>query len=100
MKNVLYTLVGVMVGVAYVYDVKGKFSDNCNKEMVDLDTCDLNDKNELFTMIQKHFEYTGSTVAKFILEDLENQLQHFVKVFPRDYKKVLLQKAEGIKQNA
>ncbi|HQX71378.1 MAG: glutamate synthase large subunit [Chitinophagaceae bacterium] len=91
---------GMSGGIAYVYDVKGKFSDNCNKEMVDLDTCDLNDKNELFTMIQKHFEYTGSTVAKFILEDLDNQLQHFVKVFPRDYKKVLLQKAEGIKQNA
>ena len=91
---------GMSGGIAYVYDVKGKFSDNCNKEMVDLDTCDLNDKNELFTMIQKHFEYTGSTVAKFILEDLENQLQHFVKVFPEDYKKVLLQKAEGIKQNA
>jgi len=91
---------GMSGGIAYVYDVKGKFTDNCNKEMVDLDTCDLNDKNELFTMIQKHFEYTGSTVAKFILEDLENQLQHFVKVFPKDYKKVLLQKAEGIKQNA
>jgi len=91
---------GMSGGIAYVYDVKGKFSDNCNKEMVDLDTCDLNDKNELFTMIQKHFEYTGSTVAKFILEDLDNQLQHFVKVFPRDYKKVLLQKAEGIKLNA
>ena len=40
-------------------------------------------------MLQKHFEYTGSTVAKFILEDLDNQLQHFVKVFPKDYKKAL-----------
>ncbi len=57
--------------------------------MVDLDPCDLDDKNELFTMIQKHFEYTGSTVAKFILDDLDNQLEHFVKVFPKDYKKVL-----------
>ena len=36
-----------------------------------------------------NFEYTGSTVAKFILEDLDNQLRHFVKVFPKDYKKVL-----------
>lgn len=91
---------GMSGGIAYVYDVKGKFADNCNKEMVDLDTCDLNDKNELFSMIRKHFEYTGSTVAKFILEDLDNQLQHFVKVFPRDYKKVLQQKAEGVRQNA
>ncbi|HNU15658.1 MAG TPA: glutamate synthase-related protein, partial [Chitinophagaceae bacterium] len=91
---------GMSGGIAYIYDVKGKFADNCNKEMVDLDTCDLNDKNELFSMIRKHFEYTGSTVAKFILEDLDNQLQHFVKVFPRDYKKVLQQKSEGVRQNA
>jgi glutamate synthase domain-containing protein 3 len=55
--------------------------------MVDLDACDVNDKNELFTMLQKHYEYTGSTIAKFILEDLNNQLQYFVKVFPKDYKK-------------
>lgn len=68
--------------------------------MVDLDSCDLNDKNELFTMLQKHFEYTGSTVAQFILDDLDNQLQHFVKVFPKDYKKVLLEKSKGIKQKA
>ncbi len=91
---------GMSGGIAYVYDVKGKFSGNCNAEMVDIDPCDVNDKNELFTMLQKHVEYTGSTVAKFILEDLENQLQHFVKVFPRDYKKVLQVKGIAVKQNA
>ncbi len=80
---------GMSGGIAYVYDVKGRFRENCNAEMVDLDSCGLEDKNELFTMIQRHFEFTGSTVAKFILDDLDNQLQHFVKVFPRDYKKAL-----------
>ena len=90
---------GMSGGIAYVYDVKGKFADNCNKEMVDLDACELQDKNDLFIMLQKHFEYTGSTVAKFILDDLDNQLQHFAKVFPKDYKKVLSQKAQVIKQN-
>jgi glutamate synthase (NADPH/NADH) large chain len=80
---------GMSGGIAYVYDVKGKFAANCNTEMVDLDECDLNDKNELFIMIQKHFEYTGSTKAKFILDDLDNQIKHFVKVFPKDYKKVM-----------
>lgn len=80
---------GMSGGIAYVYDVNGKFKSNCNTEMVDLDACELDDKNELFTMIQRHVEYTGSTVGRFILEDLDNQLQHFVKVFPRDYKKVL-----------
>jgi glutamate synthase (NADPH/NADH) large chain len=51
-------------------------------------------------MLQKHYEYTGSTRAKFILEDLNNQLQYFVKVFPKDYKKALQQKAAGIKAKA
>jgi glutamate synthase (NADPH/NADH) large chain len=86
---------GMSGGIAYVYDVKGKFSENCNREMVDLDECDLADKNELFTMIQTHVEYTGSTVAKFILQDLDNQLKNFVKVFPKDYKKALVQKKMG-----
>ncbi|MEP7238228.1 MAG: glutamate synthase large subunit, partial [Ferruginibacter sp.] len=91
---------GMSGGIAYVYNIKEKLAANCNKEMVDLDGCNLDDKNELFTMLQKHVEYTGSTVAKFILDDLDNQLQHFVKVFPKDYKRVLQQKAASIKQDA
>ncbi len=91
---------GMSGGIAYVYDVKGKFADNCNPEMVDLDPCDVNDKNDLFTMIQQHFDYTGSTVAKFILDDFDNQLRHFVKVFPKDYKAALTQKATGVIEKA
>ena len=87
---------GMSGGIAYVYDVKGKFADNCNIEMVDLDKCDDTDKQELYNLVQKHMEYTGSTVGKFIIEDLDNQLQHFVKVFPRDYKKVLLAKGVAL----
>jgi glutamate synthase (NADPH/NADH) large chain len=83
---------GMSGGIAYVYDVKGRFTENCNAEMVDLDKCDLADKNELFTMIQMHFKYTGSTVAEFILDDFDSQLKNFVKVFPKDYKKALVQK--------
>jgi glutamate synthase (NADPH/NADH) large chain len=84
---------GMSGGIAYVYDVNGTFKANCNTEMVDLDECDLADKNELFTMIQAHYENTGSSVARFILDDLNNQVKNFVKVFPRDYKKVLQKKA-------
>ena len=47
-------------------------------------------------MIQKHFEYTGSTVAKFVLDDFENQLKNFVKVFPKDYKKQLIQRKRKV----
>ncbi|MBO9682587.1 MAG: glutamate synthase large subunit, partial [Flavisolibacter sp.] len=86
---------GMSGGIAYVYDVKGNFAIMCNKEMVDLDPVINGDSEELKTMIENHFKNTKSTVAKFILDDFENQLKNFVKVFPRDYKKVLLAKANS-----
>jgi glutamate synthase (NADPH) large chain len=63
--------------------------------MVDLDPVEQADQQELKQMIQEHYLYTGSTVAKFVHEDFENQVQHFVKVFPRDYKKVLQSKSKA-----
>src|SRR5450432_2467389 len=45
---------GMSGGIAYVYDVKGKFIDNCNKEMVDLDPPDADDASLLNDMITKH----------------------------------------------
>ena len=50
------------------------------------------DVQQLHDMISKHYAYTGSAVANFILSDFDNQLQHFVKVFPTDYKKALEEK--------
>lgn len=85
---------GMSGGIAYIYDVKGTFATNCNTEMVDLDPVAGEDIEVLRNMITKHFELTGSTVAKFVLNDLENQLKNFVKVFPKDYKKVLLEGAK------
>ncbi|MFT3843446.1 MAG: glutamate synthase large subunit [Lacibacter sp.] len=87
---------GMSGGIAYVYDVKNHFNSNCNKEMVDLDPVGDDDAVELKQMIQKHYDYTGSSVAKFVLDDFENQLQHFVKVFPSDYKKVLQKNAAAV----
>jgi glutamate synthase (NADPH/NADH) large chain len=76
-------------GIAYVYDVNGVFPQNCNKEMVDLDSTLRGRRKGLAAILQKHYSVTGSTVAKFMLDDLENQLKNFIKVFPKDYKKVL-----------
>jgi glutamate synthase (NADPH/NADH) large chain len=87
---------GMSGGIAYIYDVKGQFPALCNKEMVELDPVDAGDMGELRDMIQRHYAYTNSTVAKFVLDDFENQLQHFVKVFPTDYKKVLLEKSHKV----
>lgn len=80
---------GMSGGIAYVYDVNGKFESLCNKEMVDLDPLDAEDVAVLQQMVSNHYEFTKSSVAKFVLDDLENQVRNFVKVFPRDYKKVL-----------
>lgn len=83
---------GMSGGIAYIYDVKANFTTMCNREMVDLDPVAEEDVDELKTMIENHFNYTTSSVAKFILDDFEAQLKNFVKVFPKDYKRVLLAK--------
>jgi glutamate synthase (NADPH/NADH) large chain len=80
---------GMSGGIAFVYDVKGAFNILCNKEMVDLDPLDEEDATELREMIVNHYRYTNSSVAKFVLDDFENQLKNFIKVFPKDYKKAL-----------
>jgi glutamate synthase (NADPH/NADH) large chain len=83
---------GMSGGIAYIYDVQHNFDMMCNQEMVDLDSLEREDEQLLEEMINQHYQYTNSTVAKFILNDFENQLKNFVKVFPKDYKKILTEK--------
>ncbi len=83
---------GMSGGIAYVYDINGQFASNCNMEMIDLDTLDEEDEATLKEFIHNHYLNTGSTIAKFMLEDFDSQLRNFVKVFPKDYKKVLTQR--------
>jgi len=66
----------------------------CNPEMVDLDPVGEEDADLLHKMIAKHYQYTGSSVAKFVLDDFENQLRNFVKVFPKDFKKALIERKQ------
>ena len=88
---------GMSGGIAYVYDVNEQFEKLCNKEMVDLDPLNQDDTQLLHDMITRHYAYTESSVAKFVLGDFENQLKNFIKVFPRDYKKALADKSKKIK---
>jgi glutamate synthase (NADPH/NADH) large chain len=88
---------GMSGGIAFVYDVQHKFDSLCNKEMVDLDKIEQDDEKLLHEMITRHFQYTNSTVAKFILNDFESQLKNFVKVFPKDYKRALAEKKQLVK---
>ncbi|MFZ9240578.1 MAG: glutamate synthase subunit alpha, partial [Chitinophagaceae bacterium] len=84
---------GMSGGVAYIYDLQNSFNENCNQEMVDLETLDSGDLVLIEQLLKEHVEYTKSSVADFLLNDLENQKQHFIKVFPKDYKKALQKKS-------
>jgi len=81
---------GMSGGVAYVYDLDGKFRNRCNTEIVELEKVDAHeDIAELRALVEKHLEYTGSAVAKRVLEDWNGNLAKFLKVMPIDYKRVL-----------
>jgi glutamate synthase (NADPH/NADH) large chain len=80
---------GMSGGLAYAYDVSNTFKRQCNTEMIDFDELDTSDITFLNDMISRHYNYTKSSVAKFVLYDFENQLRNFIKVFPKDYKKAL-----------
>uniref|UniRef100_A0A0D9WJI6 glutamate synthase (NADH) n=1 Tax=Leersia perrieri TaxID=77586 RepID=A0A0D9WJI6_9ORYZ len=81
---------GMSGGIAYVYDVDGKFSTRCNYELVDLyDVVEEDDITTLRMMIQQHRLHTESNLAKDILSNFDSILPKFIKVFPRDYKRVL-----------
>jgi glutamate synthase (NADPH/NADH) large chain len=82
---------GMSGGLAWVYDPDNSFTENCNTEMVDLDPLSAKDKEQIVTLLRKHVQITGSTVAKSLLENWEESLLRFVKVFPKEYKKVLQQ---------
>jgi glutamate synthase domain-containing protein 3 len=76
-------------GMAYVYDPDRVLPDNLNAEMVELETLDTDDVEWLRDMLQAHVDATDSAVGQRILTSWENELKHFVKVMPRDYKRVL-----------
>ena len=88
---------GMSGGIAYVWDREGLLQKNHNPGMVDLvPVKDQKDILELKDLIEKHFKYTQSSVAQRILKEWERQLAYFVKVYPRDYRRVL-EEAEVIK---
>ena len=88
---------GMSGGVAYVYGDRDEFRLNCNLEMVELETVeDAGDIVELKELIQKHAIYTGSTVAKHILDNWDTELARFIKVMPVDYKRAIQQGAVAV----
>ena len=81
---------GMSGGIAYVWDPEGDFPEQCNTGTFELEAlASIDDILELKAMIKKHFLYTDSPVAKSILDNWEQNLRHFAKVMPTDYKRVL-----------
>ncbi|MEL6354193.1 MAG: glutamate synthase large subunit [Cyanobacteria bacterium J06627_28] len=87
---------GMSGGVAYVLDEAGDFASRCNTEMVGLERIETEVEGKVLkSMIQRHVDYTGSPKATSLLESWDSVVPKFVKVMPRDYKRVLqhIQKA-------
>lgn len=81
---------GMSGGVAYVLDEKGDFAKRVNTEMVGIEKVQAPaDVAELKTIIERHLTYTKSNKAKYVLDQWDKMLPCFVKIMPKDYKKVL-----------
>ena len=80
---------GMSGGIAFVYDPDRTFSTLVNDEMVDLEPLDDEDAAWLVETIERHFVETSSAVAERLLADRDAALKDFVKVMPRDYRRVL-----------
>jgi glutamate synthase (ferredoxin) len=80
---------GMSGGVAYVYDEDGTFHTRCNQDMSDLESLsDTDEIEEVRTMIERHVEYTDSALAREMLSSWNRMVVRFVKVMPRDYRKI------------
>ncbi|MEX2237932.1 MAG: glutamate synthase large subunit [Dehalococcoidia bacterium] len=88
---------GMSGGVAYVLDERGDFERRCNKDMVHLEALEEGEDILLVQdLLSRHARYTESSVAARLLADWEKAQRLFVKVMPKDYKRILgaMKKAE------
>ena len=85
---------GMSGGIAFVLDEEGAFGDRCNTELVDLEDPTDADFEEIRALVMEHAARTGSPVAERALAEWDKLRGSWVKVFPRDYKRVLREAAE------
>lgn len=88
---------GMSGGIAYIWDKSKSFRSFYNSEMVELFELDnKDDQKELKLLIEKHYQYTNSEVAKEILTNWEENLKSFIKVYPNDYRRVVESKLKTV----
>ena len=81
---------GMSGGVAYVWNRDGNFDYFCNMEMVELSLIEeASYRKELHELIRQHYLYTGSKLARTMLDDWPHYADQFIQVVPIEYKKVL-----------
>ena len=81
---------GMSGGVAYVWNRDGNFDYFCNMEMVELSLIEeASNRKELHELICQHYLYTGSKLARTMLDDWPRYADQFIQVVPIEYKKVL-----------
>jgi glutamate synthase domain-containing protein 3 len=87
---------GMSGGVAFVLDEKSSFDRLCNKDMVSLEAVESEEDIALLRgMVERHLEWTGSTVAERVLDNWDELMPTFVKVMPNDLKRVLRERQEA-----
>lgn len=81
---------GMSGGVAYVWDPRGTFDYFCNMDMVELSLLEeAAARKELHELIRLHYRYTGSALARIMLDNWPRYVEEFIQVTPIEYKKVL-----------
>lgn len=81
---------GMSGGVAYVWDKNHNFDYFCNMDMVEINLVeDSSYRKELHELIRQHYLYTGSKLARTMLDDWNHYVDEFIQVVPIEYKRVL-----------
>ena len=81
---------GMSGGLAYVWDKKHNFDYFCNMDQVEINLVeDAASRKELHELIRQHYLYTGSSLARKMLDDWNHYIEDFVQVIPIEYKRVL-----------
>ncbi len=81
---------GMSGGVAYVWNKNGDFDYYCNMDMVELSLVEESSyRKELHELIRQHWTYTGSNLARTMLDDWNTYVEQFIQVVPIEYKRVL-----------
>ena len=81
---------GMSGGVAYVWNKKGDFDYFCNMDMVEINLVEeAQYRKELLELVRQHYRYTGSKLARTMLDEWPRYVSEFVQVVPIEYKRVL-----------